>query len=50
MVFDRGLQVEIGQRVAADDEKGIVKVSGGVFDPAGGAEGHLFDDVLDVEA
>ena len=50
MVFDGRLQVKIGQRVPTDDEKGVVEMGGGVLDPAGGAEGHFFDDVCDIEA
>ena len=49
MVLDGGLEVEVGQGVAADNEKGVVEMGGGVSDTAGGAERHLLDDIGDIE-
>ena len=50
VVLDGGLEVEVGQGVATDDEKGVVEMGGGVLDTAGGAEGHILDDIGDFEA
>jgi hypothetical protein len=36
-------EVKIGQRVAADDEKGLVEALLGLLDAAGRAKRHLFD-------
>ncbi len=45
-------QVEVGQRVPADDEQGFVvaEAVGGVSDAARRAEGRLFDDIFDVHS
>ena len=43
-------QVDVAERVARDDEEGVVERVGGEAHGAGGAERALLDRVLDVEA
>ena len=47
---DDGGEVEVGQRVAGDDDEALAEQLFGVLDAAGGAQRHLLDGVVDVHA
>src|SRR4029077_6542998 len=48
--LDDAGQVDVAERVAGDDEEGVVEPARGTLDRAGGAERRLLDRVADVDA
>src|SRR5713226_5640398 len=48
--LDEPAEIDVAERVAGDDEYGVVELAGGEAYRAGRAEGRLLDRVLDPQA